>query len=254
VSSLRRVSVTVPPADVEPARAIMLELFPEGFEERDSPDGIELAAYTDAHGEERLWSAFGGTRSTDVEEGWEDRWRAFHRPVRIGPLWVGPPWEQPEADAIAVVIDPGRAFGTGAHATTRLCLELLLDAPRGSLLDAGCGSGVLAIAAAKLGFEPVYAVDVDPQAIEATDRNARANGVQVAAQLVDAAADAVPETAIAVVNVALDLDGAIATRLVSDRIVTSGYLAVESPEVPGYRRVDRRDAEGWAADLHVRTK
>jgi ribosomal protein L11 methyltransferase len=252
--ALRRVSVTVPPAGVEPARAIMLELFPEGFEERDSPDGIELAAYTDAHGEERLWSAFGGARSTDVEEGWEDRWRAFHRPVRVGPLWVGPPWEQPDADAIAVVIDPGRAFGTGAHATTRLCLELLLDVPHGDLLDAGCGSGVVAIAAAKLGFEPVYALDVDPQAIEATERNALGNGVNVTARLADATVDSVPETATAVVNVALDLDSTIAARLVCRCIVTSGYLAAESPELPGYRREDRREAEGWAADLHVRTE
>jgi ribosomal protein L11 methyltransferase len=232
----------------------MIELFPEGFEERDSPDGTELAAYTDAHGEERLWSAFGGTRSTDVEEGWEDRWRAFHRPVRVGPLWIGPPWEEPDADAIRVVIDPGRAFGTGAHATTRLCLELLLELPHESFLDAGCGSGVVAIAAAKLGFDPVYAVDVDPQAIDATGRNARVNGVRVAARLVDAAAKPVPETAIAVVNVALDLDAAIAARLTCERVVTSGYLAAERPSLSGYRHEDRREAEGWAADLHVRTQ
>jgi ribosomal protein L11 methyltransferase len=254
MSVLRRVSVTVPPAGVEPARAIMIELFPEGFEERDSPDGIELAAYTDAHGEERLWSAFGGTRSTDVEEGWEDRWRAFHRPVRIGPVWVGPPWEEPDAGAIPVVIDPGRAFGTGAHATTRLCLELLLDVPRGSLLDAGCGSGVVAIAASRLGFEPVYAVDADPQAIEATERNARANGVEITARVADATVDPLPDTATAVVNVALDLDGTIAERLACRRIVTSGYLAAESPELRGFRREDRREAEGWAADLHVLTE
>ena len=254
MSVLRRVSVTVPPAGVEPARAIMIELFPEGFEERDSPDGIELAAYTDAHGEERLWSAFGGTRSTDVEEGWEDRWRAFHRPVRIGPVWVGPPWEEPDAGAIPVVIDPGRAFGTGAHATTRLCLELLLDVPRGSLLDAGCGSGVVAIAALRLGFEPVYAVDADPQAIEATERNARANGVEITARVADATVDPLPDTATAVVNVALDLDGTIAERLACRRIVTSGYLAAESPELRGFRREDRREAEGWAADLHVLTE
>jgi ribosomal protein L11 methyltransferase len=246
--------VSVPLAGAEQARAIMLELFPEGFEERDGSDGVELAAYTDAHGEERLWSAFGGTRSTDVEEGWEDRWRAFHRPVRIGPIWVGPPWEEPDADAIPVVIDPGRAFGTGAHATTRLCLELLLDVPRGDLLDAGCGSGVLAIAASKLGFEPVYAVDLDPQAIEATERNALANGVSVEARLADATVDPLPPTANAVVNVALDLDSTIAERLVCQSIVTSGYLAAESPELPGYRRTDRREAEGWAADLHLRTQ
>jgi ribosomal protein L11 methyltransferase len=246
--------VTVPPADVEPARAIMLELFPEGFEERDSPDGIELAAYTDARGEERLWSAFGGTRSTDVDEGWEDRWRAFHRPVRIGPVWVGPPWEQPDADAIPVVIDPGRAFGTGGHATTRLCLELLLTLPRGSLLDAGCGSGVLSIAAAKLGFAPVHAVDVDPQAVESTVRNAAANGVAVDTRLADAAAEPLPATDAAVVNVALDDDRSISARLACERIVTSGYLASESPEVAGYRRLDRREADGWAADLHLRTE
>jgi ribosomal protein L11 methyltransferase len=232
----------------------MLELFPEGFEERDSADGVDLAAYTDDHGEERLWSAFGGARSTEVEEGWEDRWRVFHRPVRIGQLWVGPPWEEPDSEAIAVVIDPGRAFGTGAHATTRLCVELLLEIPRGSLLDVGCGSGVLSIAAAKLGFAPVHAVDLDPQAIEATIRNAAANDVDVDARVADAAESELPETANAVVNVALDLDGPIAARLGCERVITSGYLAAESLELPGYRLQDRRDAEGWAADLHVRTE
>ena len=246
--------MTVGSARAESARGIMLELFPEGFEERDTSDGVELSAYTDAGGEERLWSAFGGARATDVEEGWEDRWRAFHKPVRIGPLWVGPPWEEPDPDALAVVIDPGRAFGTGAHGTTRLCLELLLDAPRGSLLDAGCGSGVLAIAAAKLGFEPVYAVDLDPQAIEATERNAAVNGVAVAVRLADAAVDPLPPTDTAVVNVALEVDGPIAERLECERIITSGYLVAEAPDLPGYRREDRREAEGWAADLHVRTQ
>ena len=246
--------MTVPPAEAERARAAMLELFPEGFEERDSPDGVELAAYTDDGGEERLWATFGGARSTDVEEGWEDRWRAFHRPVRVGPFWVGPPWETPDADAIAVVIDPGRAFGTGAHATTRLCLELLLELPPGDLVDVGCGSGILSIAAAKLGFSPVHAVDLDPQAIEAAGRNAAANGVDLDLILADAAATALPATASAVVNISLDVDDVVAARLRSTRVITSGYLAAASPELPGYLREDRREAEGWAADLHVRTK
>ena len=246
--------MTVPAAQAERARAIMIELFPEGFEEVDHEGGVELAAYTDPAGEERLWAAFGGTRSDEVEEGWEDRWRAFHRPVRIGPLWVGPPWEAPEPDAIAVVIDPGRAFGTGSHATTRLCLELLIDAPRGGLLDVGCGSGVLSIAAAKLGYGPVSAVDLDPLAIEATTLNAEVNGVAVDARLANAVDDDLPAADTAVVNVALELDRPIAGRLDCTRLITSGYLVIESPEFPGYRHEQRREADGWAADLYIRTQ
>ena len=106
-------SVTVPAAGAEAARARMLELFPDGFEEVDSDGSVELIAYTDAAGEEQLWHAFGGARGEDVAADWRERWKAFHRPVRVGPLWIGPPWEEPAADATAVVIDPGRSFGTG---------------------------------------------------------------------------------------------------------------------------------------------
>ena len=115
---------------VEDARATMVELFPEGFEEIDKAQGVELAAYTDAAGEERMWAFFGNGRSADVEDGWEDRWRAFHRPVRVGRLWVGPPWEAAPDDGLVVVVDPGRAFGTGAHQTTQLCLQFLQKTTR----------------------------------------------------------------------------------------------------------------------------
>jgi ribosomal protein L11 methyltransferase len=242
--------VTVPPERAEPARAVMLELFPAGFEEADGPDGVELAAYTDAAGEERLWKAFGGARGADVEAGWEERWREFHRPVRIGPLWVGPPWEAAPAGAVAVVIDPGRAFGTGAHPTTRLCLELLADAPRGALLDIGCGSGVLAIAAAKLGFGPVVALDSDPAAVAATSENAAANGVRLDARLEDALAGRrLPGADLAVANITLDAVERVAPRVASPHLIASGYLASERPRLGRFALLRRREADGWAADL-----
>jgi ribosomal protein L11 methyltransferase len=239
---LRRVSITVPRRRAEEARATMIELFPEGFEEVDDGNDVELAAYTDPSGEERLWHAFGGARAADVEAGWEERWRSFHRPVTVGPLWVGPPWEAPPPGATAIAIDPGRAFGTGAHATTRLCLELLLDLPRGSLLD-------VAMAAVKLGFAPVVALDVDPVAVEATRQNAAANGVKLETLLLDALSESLPAAATAVANIALGAVGELAPRLDCDRLVTSGYLVSDALVLGGFRRLSRLDAEGWAADL-----
>ena len=230
----------------------MIALFPEGFEEVEREDGsFELAAYTDAAGEERVWHVFGGARSTDVADGWEDRWRSFHRPVRVGGLWIGPPWERPPSDAISVVVDPGRAFGTGAHPTTQLCLQVLQEIVPGSLLDVGCGSGVLAIAAALLGFDPVAAVDVEVPAIEATLANARANGVSVDAQVVDAD-DALPRAETAVANISSGAVTALDTRLDTETFVASGYLAADHPVLRGWAHVDRRVKDGWAADVYRR--
>jgi ribosomal protein L11 methyltransferase len=232
----------------------MLELFPEGFEELGGEGGgLELAAYTNAAGEERIWQAFGGAASaTDVEEDWQDRWRQFHKPVRVGSLWIGPPWETPDADAIAIVIDPGRAFGTGGHPTTQLCLQLLEDEERASMLDVGCGSGVLSIAAAKLGFDPVTALDFDPQAVEATERNALDNGVVVDVSQADLREDSLPEAALALANIAAEAVVGLGTRLRAARAITSGYLVSDEPELEGYRREQRVQSGGWAADLHVR--
>ena len=230
----------------------MIELFPHGFEELDDAHGVELAAYTDAAGEERLWQAFGAVQAQDVEDGWDDRWRRFHRPARIGRLWVGPPWEEPDPDAIAIVIDPGRAFGTGGHPTTRLCLELLGELEATSLLDVGCGSGVLSIAAAKLGFAPVTAMDVEPAAIEATERNAAANGVAIAAVLGDALGGELPPADTTVANVTLEAVETLGPSLRSALAITSGYLASDAPRLAGYRTEARRERDGWAADLHAR--
>ena len=230
----------------------MIELFPEGFEEVDADDGLELVAYTDARGEERLWQAFGGARAEDVEPGWEERWRRFHRGAKVGPLWVGPPWERAPGGLVAVVIDPGAAFGTGAHPTTRLAIELLSTVPRGSLLDVGCGSGVVAVAGALLGFEPVAAVDVEPQAIAETERNAAANAVRVDAWCADALVVELPAVDVVVANITLAAVEALGRRVAADSLVTSGYLVSDVPSLPGWELVERRELDGWAADVHRR--
>ena len=231
----------------------MVALFPEGFEEiDDGPDRLELAAYTDERGAARIERAFGHARAVLVPPDWPDRWRAFHRPARVGRLWIGAPWEpRPEA-AVPVVIDPGAAFGTGAHPTTRLCLQALLSLPRGSLVDLGCGSGVVAIAAAKLGFEPVVALDVDPAAVAATASNAAANEVELDVRLADALTASVPETDVAVANIALETVERLGRRIRGDWLITSGYFVAERPRIPGFWRLVRHADAGWAADVYAR--
>jgi ribosomal protein L11 methyltransferase len=184
-----------------------------------------------------------------VEPGWEDNWRAFHRPVEIGRLWVEPPWEEAPEGLLPVVIDPGGAFGTGAHPTTRLCLELLQELEPASLLDVGCGSGVLAIAAARLGFAPIMALDNDPEAIEATLTNAAANGVSLDARLADALAASLPPAEVVVCNISLQALEKLVPGLECKTLVVSGFLASEHPVLMGFEVVERREQQEWAALL-----
>jgi ribosomal protein L11 methyltransferase len=189
-----RLAVRAPTDAAEQVLAALLELAPAGVEQVDGEDGVEFAVYG-APGElpelDEGEAEVGGVRvtvsGTEVPDDWAERWKRFHAPILIQDrLYVRPPWEEPpiRPSVIDLQIDPGRAFGTGAHATTRLCLELLLDVAAdgrtGSLCDLGCGSGVLSIAAAKLGFDPIEALDFDRLAIDATIANARDNGVTLA--------------------------------------------------------------------------
>jgi ribosomal protein L11 methyltransferase len=254
MSRLRRIAVRVPDGEAEPVRARLLEVSPVGFEELELDGGtVELAVYADSDGAAELLAKLPGATVEPVAEGWEDAWRDFHRPVVAGGLWLGPPWETPPDPSRAVVIDPGRAFGTGAHPTTHLSVDLLANAAtRGSLLDVGCGSGVVAIAAARLGFAPVHAVDLDPVAVEVTRTNARVNGVAVETAVADALTGALPSVDVAVANVLLRPVELILARLDAQEAITSGYLAGERPAHAGWRHVATRAAAGWAADRFVR--
>jgi len=242
----------VPTAEAEIARARLLGLAPTGFEEVDLGAAVELAVYTDEAGEVHIRSALAGeVFSEPVAPGWEEGWRKFHRPARAGGLWIGPPWETPLPGEPAVVVDPGRAFGTGAHATTRACIELLSTLDRGSVLDAGTGSGVIAVAAARTGFEPVYALDVDRSAVEAATATARRNGVAITIWQGDALAAALPEVEIVVANIELRAVESLLARRPAARAVTSGYLARDAPRVEGWEQVSRLELDGWAADMLV---
>jgi len=208
---------------------------------------LELAVYGGPEVEEALRASFADVTSEPVEPGWEDNWRAFHRPVEIGKLWVGSPWEESPQGLLPVVIDPGGAFGTGAHPTTRLCLELLQEVESASLLDLGCGSGVLAIAAVKLGFSPVVALDNDPEAIEATLTNAVANGARLDVRLADVLAATLPAVDVVACNISLQALEELPPRLRCKMLVASGFLASDDLRLSGYSVVSRQEQGDWAA-------
>jgi len=262
-----RLAIRVHRRQAELVLAELLELAPNGVEELDvSAEVVEYAVYG-SPGElpelPALRAAAGGAyvdiRSEPVADDWDQRWRRFHRPVTIGGrLTVRPPWEAPAGTELEVVIDPGRAFGTGAHATTVLCLELLLDTgPGGSLVDLGCGSGVLAITAARLGWSPVLALDNDPLAVQATLANCARNRVRLEARRLDMLAEQVPDADLVVANV---LSGPLirwaqAQRRLADRLILGGMLAAEADSVAvafaarGLRELERRRRGEWAALL-----
>ena len=252
----------------EEALAALLELAPSGLEQTDGDGWVEYAVYAPAaelaalpDGEAELAGIAVRVRREEVPDDWAERWKRFHRPLLVaGALYVRPPWEQPAVrpGLVEIVIDPGRAFGTGGHPTTRLCLELMLELElRGSFLDLGCGSGLLAIAAAKLGHAPVSALDADRAAIDATEANARVNGVALdRLERFDLRGAPPPQADVVAANLARPLLLRVAELMGEWRpraLIASGLLDDELAEVaaafaPLERRA-RRSEGGWSAVL-----
>jgi ribosomal protein L11 methyltransferase len=269
-----RLAVRVRRDQSELVLAELIELAPGGVEEVDVGDDVVEYAVYGAPGElpavPELTAAAGGAlvevRSSEVADDWDQRWREFHRPLVLseGRLVVRPPWEPALGAEIELVIDPGQAFGTGAHATTRLCLELMLGLdPSGGFLDLGCGSGVLAIAAARLGWAPVVAVDFDPVAVDAAAANAAVNGVAIEVGRHDLRSDPALIAPTVAANLLRPLLLAWVGRLegvsaVPERVIASGLLVGEADEVAGaFARVglvesERRESGDWAALLFHR--
>jgi ribosomal protein L11 methyltransferase len=271
-----RLAVRVKRADADVVLAELLELAPGGVEETDLPDGlIEYAVYG-APGElpalPDVRAAAGGALvevvTTEVADDWADRWRQFHRPIEIaGRLYVRPPWEPAREALMDLVIDPGQAFGTGAHHTTRLCLELLADEAvpddpdAAGVMDLGCGSGVLAIAAAKLGWGPVAGVDHELESVRATAENADANGVAVTVERFDLIRGGPAPTApLVLANLLRPLllcvaRAGFAAGEAPQTLIASGLLTHEADEIAaaftrhGLHEADRRTSGEWAALL-----
>ncbi len=176
-----------------------------------------------------------------AEQDWVRLTQSQFEPIHIGKnIWVVPSWHNaPDPTALLLELDPGLAFGTGSHPTTRLCMEWLeANAPQGSVLDYGCGSGILAMVAKKLGAAQVIGVDIDPQAIESARYNSERNHCDIAFYLPEEFADAShPQTFDVVVANILSSPLKLMAPMLSSRIapggslVLSGILARQADEV-----------------------
>jgi ribosomal protein L11 methyltransferase len=278
-----RLAVRVQREHAEIVLADLMVFAPGGLEEREVDDQtVEYVLYG-AEGElpelgdvrAAAGEALVDVSTTQLPDDWGDNWRSFHKPVDVGDarlearvagstrpegsrsraLRVRPPWESPREGALDVVIDPGQAFGTGSHATTQLTLELLAELePDGPLADWGCGSGVLAIAAAKLGWSPVLACDVEVESVEAARAGAEANGVEIEVSRCDVRQGG-PYAPTVLANLVRPLLLEVAANLqrVPGRLIISGLEGDEPAEVVpafarhGLREVARREGGGWSA-------
>jgi len=197
-----------------------------------------------------------------ADKAWEREWLKDFRPMRFGDrLWICPGGMQPPADAapapVIVWLDPGLAFGTGTHATTALCLAWLDGAALAGtrVLDVGCGSGILAVAALRLGAAAAHALDIDPQALTATADNARRNGVEERLSIAAAQAPWGADYDVVLANILAEpLIGLAATIAAATRpggqIVLSGLLVAQADAVtaayrPWFDMEVPRERDGW---------
>ena len=248
-----RLAVRCTPEQAELVLAELTVLAPNGVEEERGPGFVEYAIYG-GEGElpelGDLDAAIGGGRvevsATEIPDDWADRWRDFHKPLLVADrLWLRPSWEPLREGAIDVVVDPGQAFGTGAHPTTRLCLEFLCELEAageagGELVDLGTGSGVLAIAAAKLGWDPIRGYDHEAAALEAAAANADVNGVQLGLERMNLR-EQLPDLApVVIANMTAPILRAVAAQLEGGegqqgraRRSNSGEAPASPPLLPG---------------------
>jgi ribosomal protein L11 methyltransferase len=191
------------------------------------------------------------------DQDWVRATQAQFSPLPVGErLWIGASWHKPPADRRVVRLDPGLAFGTGSHPSTRLVLSFLEKHIHGGerVLDYGCGSGILAIAAARLGASQVDAVDLDPQAVETTAANARANDVAVRAALPHSLETAQYDVVVANIlsQTLIVLEPVLAARTATGgRIALSGILRTQADEVcsaygGSFQAAVALEEEGWA--------
>jgi ribosomal protein L11 methyltransferase len=261
----------VAPSDVEEVLDVVLPLAPHGVHELEDDGETELLLFGDEAelpDREELSHRCGGLvrriEQRSAPDGWRGRRLKTYRPHAISEkLAVRPDWAPPSPPGlIDIAISDEGSFGLGAHPTTRACLELLTAMePRGELADLGCGSGVLAIAAALLGWSPVVAVDADPVSVAATSANATLNDAPVDARRLDLSAEAPPAAGTALANVPIEVHQRIAPRLaeVTTQVVVSGVPSEEADtlaetyEVAGLSVRTRRVDGGWVAVLLERS-
>ena len=250
------VEVEVAPEDAELAADALWEAGASAVSEEAAPGGrIRLVADVEAAAMvEPRW------RATVIEPDTQahlDAWRAFARPVTVGPLRLQPAWIplDPAPAEVVVLLDPGRAFGSGSHPSTRVALDALVRwlPTGGGVLDVGCGSGVLAVAAARLGARSVDAVDVDPDAVQATMANAARNGVAVRVSRASAA-DVSGTYDLVVANIGagvlIEHAATVVERVgAGGHLVLAGMLDDRADEVAAAYgtavEVERRSDDGW---------